>query len=94
MIKEKELFDQGFKRFGDEENDPYYKIILKPKVFGLYDLSGNFTENGNFKIHSIHNRLFTEINQIAELLLVNQFVINWDAMNRYGSDDLLKVVVC
>ena len=55
-------------------------------MFGLYDLSGNFTEDSNFQIHSIHNRLFTEINQIAELFLINQFVINWDIMARYGSD--------
>lgn len=27
MITEKELFEQGWKRFGDEENDPYYKVI-------------------------------------------------------------------
>ena len=86
MITEKELFGQGWKRFGDEENDPYYKVILEPKVFGLYDLSGNFTEDGNFKIYSIHNRVFTEINQIAELFLHCQFEINWDIMGRYGSD--------
>lgn len=90
MITEKELFGQGWKRFGDHENDPYYKIILEPKVFGLYDLSGNFTDNGNFNIYSIHNRVFTEISQIAELFLINQFEINWDMMERYGSDTLLN----
>ena len=50
MITEKELFGQGWKRFGDDENDPYYKVILEPKVFGLYDLSGNFTEDGDEEI--------------------------------------------
>lgn len=86
MITEKELFGQGWKRFGDEENDPYYKVILEPKVFGLHNLSGNFTEDGNFEIYSIHNRVFTEINQIADLFLHCQFEINWDIMGRYGSD--------
>ena len=47
---------------------------------------GKEGEDGNFKIYSIHNRVFTDINQIAELFLHCQFEINWDIMGRYGSD--------
>lgn len=86
MITEVELFKQGWKRFGDEEKDPYYKIILKPVVFGLYELSANFTEDGSFQIYSINNRLFTKIDQLSELFLHCQFEINYDIMKRYGSD--------
>ena len=41
MITEQELFEIGFRRYGDEENDPYYKAVLKGDVFGIHFLSGN-----------------------------------------------------
>lgn len=86
MITETQLFSLGWKRFGDDENDLYYKIFLKRTVFGLDYLSGNFTENNDFIIYSMHNRVFTDISQIVELFFICRFEINWDLMNRYGSN--------
>lgn len=92
MITEKDLFRVGFKRFGDEENDPYYKVILEPKVFRLHDLSGMFKEDGKFIIHCIHNRDFTDIKEIEELFSVCKFEIEWSMMARYGSNIPLRTL--
>lgn len=85
MILETELFEIGFRRFGDEENDPYYKVILDSSVFGLSDLAGNLDQDGNFQIYSMYNRNFNKISEIKQIIEVNKLVINWDIMNRYGS---------
>lgn len=91
-ITESELFNIGWKRFGDEELDPYYKIYLKPFVFGLDSLSGNFDKNGNFIIFSIQDRIFTYINEIIEIFTCNKFVIDIDTMQRYGSNKPLGYI--
>ena len=85
MILETELFEIGFRRFGDEENDPYYKVILDRSVFGLSDLAGNLDQNGNFEIYSMHNRKFNKILEIKQIIEINKLVVNWDIMNIYGS---------
>lgn len=86
MITEKELFDQGWRRYGDEDNDPYYRLILEPKVFGLSDLNGNLNQNGIFTIYSMNNRKFSKISEIENIIKINKFIINWDIVKRYGSD--------
>lgn len=85
MITEQELFEIGFRRYGDEENDPYYKCVLKGDVFGIHFLSGNLNSNGIFEIYSMHNRKFSKISEIDDIFRINRFVIDWDVVNRYGS---------
>ena len=88
LISEKELFNQGWRRYGDEENDLYYKLILDGSVFGLYDLSGNYKENGMFWIYAISKSEYDNITQLKELIEIMGLKINWDIVNRYGSSEI------
>lgn len=75
MISEQQLFDQGWRRYGDNEDDPYYRLILDGSVFGLYALSGNF-KGDSFEIYSMHNRIFNDIKEIDDIININGFKIN------------------
>jgi hypothetical protein len=85
MITEKELFDIGFRRFGDEEDDPYYKMILEGDVFNITEINGNFDSVGGFMIYSIRDRSFGSVDEIKQIMDICRFKVNWDIMNRYGS---------
>jgi len=89
MITEQEVLDLGFRIFGIENNDPYYKLILKPGGnFGIGDLSGNFNDKG-FEIFSM-NKIFTDINELKILFMVCDFEINREITNKYGSDEPIR----
>jgi hypothetical protein len=88
MIKEQEILDFGFRIFGIEEDDPYYKLVLKNRFMGRDDIVGNFNENG-FEIYSM-NKIFSDINELKILFLVCDLVINRDITNRYGSDEPIR----
>lgn len=90
MITEKELFDQGWRRYGDDDNDPYYKLLLEPKVFSLHSLSGILNSNGVFTIYNMNLRKFYKISELEDVMKVNKFVIDWKTVNRYGSKTELK----
>ena len=85
MITEEELFEIGFRRYGDDEDDPFYKIVLKGDVFGIPHLSGNLDNNGLFEIYSMHNRQFSEMSELNDVMKINRFNVDWDIVNRYGS---------
>jgi hypothetical protein len=85
MITEKQLFEIGFRRYGDEEKDPFYKIVLIGDVFDITQIAGNFNNVGNFIIYSIKDREFKNINEIKEIMNVCRFKVNWNIVNRYGS---------
>jgi len=88
MITEKELFEIGFRRIGDEDNDPFYQVFLDQSVLNIFDISGNFDRNGGFQIYSIKNRTFNEISEIQEIFSACRFQVNWKIMNKYGSKEL------
>ena len=88
MIKEQEILDLGFRIFGIEEDDPYYKLVLKNRFMGRDEIVGNLDENG-FEIYSM-NKTFTDINELKILFLVCDLVINRDITNRYGSDEPIR----
>lgn len=91
MITEKELFSQGWRRFGDNENDPYYQLILDRSVFGLAELSGNFVNgqpNDSFCIYSMRDRIFNNIEEIKLLIEVNRFIVDLELANKYGSKEI------
>ena len=89
MIREQEILDLGFRIFGIEEDDPYYKLILKPGGnFGKIDLSGNFNNKG-FQIYSM-NKTFTDIDELKLLFMVCEFEINREMTNEYGSDEPIR----
>ena len=73
MITEKELFNFGFVRKGDEDNGPYYVIHLDGTVFGLHTLSGNFDEKGRFEIYDMKGRKFTLITELNIIFTVNMY---------------------
>lgn len=86
MITEQELFNLGWRRFDDHRHDPHYDIQLFPKTFGLTRLSGRLKSNGTFDIFGIQDRNFKTIIEIEELFQVNCFKIDWDLVNRYGTN--------
>jgi len=88
MITEQQILDLGFRIFGIEEEDPYYKIVFENNILGKHDLSGNFNENG-FEIYSM-NKTYTDINEIILLFMVCDFKINYSITNRYGSDEPIR----
>lgn len=98
MITEQQLFDIGFRRFGDEENDPYYKVIFSNRIFDVFQLSGNFLSylQGNESIEGFvlfdmgFDRVFTSIDEIKQIIEINGFIINHDLTNKYGSSELIK----
>lgn len=94
MIKDKKdfqekLFKLGWRVYGLEENDPFFRIILDGSVFGLHTLSGNFTEDECFEIFSIHNRKFTDTKEIDELFTACRFKPKWDTVSRNGKKELI-----
>lgn len=50
-MKHKDLIELGFRLYGVEENDPYYKLIYRqPFKFGINSLSG-VLDNGRFWLY-------------------------------------------
>ena len=82
---QKQLFDLGWRRYGQGEGDPYYKVILDASVFGIRDLNGDFNTKGEFEIYSMFNRSFESIKGIEEIFKVNRFKVEWGITSRYGS---------
>jgi len=88
MITEGNLFNLGFKRFGDSEDDPYYKIILNPNNFNLHEISGMLTE-GTFTWYSNIMNTYDKFSTLKEIFEINEFTPK-EIMQKYGSNKPLK----
>lgn len=68
-ITEKKILDLGFKLYGVEENDPYYKITFKPPFkFGITSLSG-ILEDGKFWLYADDIR-YTQMSELKKTIEV------------------------
>jgi len=62
-----DLLEIGFKLYGVEENDPYYKIIFRsPFKFNISHLSG-VLDDGRFWLYE-NNVRYTEKNKLKKIL--------------------------
>ena len=66
MITEQQLFDLGFIRLGDDEEDPYYYIVFKEPLNGNRNFSGNLDERG-FELYAVP-KIFTAPEQITRFM--------------------------
>jgi len=89
MITEQEILDLGFRIFGLEDEDPYYKIIFKNTNLGTQILSGMFNDNNEFELYSM-TRSFNDINELKLLFMVCGFIIDSEITNKYGSDEPIR----
>jgi len=85
MITEQDVLNLGFRIFGLEEDDPYYKVLFLSRVLGKGELVGNFNKEGEFEIYSM-NKNFSDIDEIVILFIVCGFKIDSEITNKYGSD--------
>lgn len=66
-MKKKELLDVGFRIYGIEENDIFYKITFKPPFkFNISSLSGNFN-NDEFYLYE-NNTRYNNINDLIKVI--------------------------
>lgn len=66
-ITEKKILDLGFKLYGVEENDPYYKIMFRsPFKFGISSLSG-VLQDGEFWLYGNDVR-YTQISELKKII--------------------------
>lgn len=87
---QKQLFHRGWRVYGLEDDDPFFRVVLDNSVFGLHYLSGNFTNDGCFEIYSIPNRKFTDIKELDKLFTTCRFRPKWDTISRNGKEQIIQ----
>jgi hypothetical protein len=74
-IKEQELFRMGWVRFGDDEDDPFYRFHSNVSVLGTQQLSGNYTKGGGFEIYGVP-QVFASIENLKKWVAIVGFMLN------------------
>ena len=72
-IKENHLFEMGWTRLGDDEEDPFYRFHSKEPVLGNHHLSGNYKPDGSFEIYGVP-RVFNLAIEIEDWIIAVGFV--------------------
>jgi hypothetical protein len=69
-MKHEDLLEIGFNVFGEDESDPFYKIVFRPPFnFGITDLSG-VLEGETFQLWA-NNKTYTnkeELKQVIDII--------------------------
>lgn len=88
-IPESKLFEIGWRRFGDHEDDPFYRFHSSTTVLNTSVISGNYTDTGEFEIYGVPV-LFHSIVGLSAWIETVGFVSDKSIIDRYGSSDPLR----
>lgn len=68
QVTHEALISRGFKRYGDDEDDPYYRLTISPDYHSIVKTyySGAFQSDGYFELYGFGKVGLDRIDQIVE----------------------------